>query len=385
MRAMVLPAQASIDGSPLRLEDVPRPEPGPGEILVQIEACGVCRTDLHVVEGDLPPEKMPIIPGHQVVGRVVERGPGASRESEPGNRRLEPGSRGLEPASRGLEPASRFAIGDRAGIAWLRSTDGTCRDCRRGQENLCPNARFTGYMADGGYAEYAVVREDFAYTIPPDVGPFHAAPLLCAGIIGYRALKRTEIQPLDRHAGPRPRLGIYGFGASAHVAIQVALHWGCEVFVATRGERHQTLAREMGAAWVGGAGETPPEKLDGAILFAPAGELVPSALAALDRGGTLAVAGIYLSDIPPLQYERHLFYERTLRSVTANTREDGAELLQLAAEIPIHTHTEIFPLEEANEALQKLKHDGIQGAAVLSTSRSAPKNIPADSSQVGRV
>jgi propanol-preferring alcohol dehydrogenase len=344
MRAMVLPAQGSIDESPLRLEDVPRPQPGPGEILVQVEACGVCRTDLHVVEGDLPPLKIPVIPGHQVVGRVIERGDGVSR----------------------------FAIGERAGIAWLRSTDGTCRFCRHGRENLCPQARFTGYMADGGYAEYAAVRADFAYRIPADVGPFHATPLLCAGIIGYRALKRTEVHSGDRLvAGTpapgqlKPRLGIYGFGASAHVAIQVALYWGCEVYVTTRGEKHQALAREMGATWVGGAHDTPPEKLDGAILFAPAGELVPVALEALDRGGTLAVAGIYLSQIPPLDYERHLFYERTLRSVTANRREDGAELLQLAADIPIRTHTEVFSLERANEALQKLKHDGIQGAAVL--------------------
>src|SRR5947209_8131398 len=199
MRAMVLSAQASIDDSPLRLEHVPRPEPAPGEILVQVEACGVCRTDLHVVEGHLPPETMPVIPGHQVVGRVRGRGPGATR----------------------------FVLGERAGIAWLRSTDGTCRYCRRGQENLCPHARFTGYMADGGYAEYAVVRQDFAYHIPPDIAPLHAAPLLCAGIIGYRALKRTEVRPGER-------LGIYGFGASAHVAIQVALHWGCTVYVATR-------------------------------------------------------------------------------------------------------------------------------------------------------
>jgi propanol-preferring alcohol dehydrogenase len=213
-------------------------------------------------------------------------------------------------------------------------------------------------MADGGYAEYALVPQDFAYAIPQGVEPLHAAPLLCAGIIGYRALKRSEVRPGGT-------LGIFGFGASAHVTIQVALYWGCEVYVATRGERHQALAREMGATWAGPADATPPERLDGAILFAPAGELVPAALAALDRGGTLAVAGIYLSQIPPLEYERDLFYERTLRSVTANTREDGAELLQLAAEIPIRTHTEVFPLERANEALQRLKHDGIQGAAVL--------------------
>jgi len=330
MRAMLLHQQQSIDTSPLQLESVPRPALEPGDVLIKVEACAICRTDLHVVEGDLPPAKMPIIPGHQVVGQVVERG----------------------------AEASRFEIGDRVGIAWLRSTDGTCRFCRSGRENLCLDARFTGYMEDGGYAEYAAVREDFAYPIPAELEPIHAAPLLCAGIIGYRALKRSDVQP-------GRRLGIYGFGASAHVSIQVARHWGCEVYVATRGERHQALARAMGATWVGGAADSPPEKLDSAIIFAPAGELVPVALEALDRGGTLALAGIYMSQIPPLDYERDLFYERNIRSVTANTREDGEELLRLAAEIPIRTHTELFPLEEANEALQKLKHDGIQGAGVL--------------------
>jgi propanol-preferring alcohol dehydrogenase len=312
------------------MEEAAPPTPGPHDILVRVEACAICRTDLHVVEGDLPPVKLPVIPGHQVVGQVVERG----------------------------AEARRFALGARAGIAWLRSTDGTCRYCVRGNENLCLNAQFTGYMADGGYAEYAAVREDFAYHVPETLSPVEIAPLLCAGIIGYHALKRSEIRPGQR-------LGLYGFGASAHVAIQVARHWGCEVYVATRGDRHQALAREMGAVWVGGAADPPPQKLDAAILFAPAGELVPVALEALDRGGTLAVAGIYLSEIPPLDYERHLFYERNLRSVTANTRQDGIELLELGAEIPIRTHTETFPLEQANEALQRLKHDQVQGAGVL--------------------
>jgi propanol-preferring alcohol dehydrogenase len=220
-------------------------------------------------------------------------------------------------------------------------------------------------MEDGGYAEFAAVREDFAYAIPAGLETIHAAPLLCAGIIGYRALKRSDIRPGQR-------LGIYGFGASAHVSIQVALHWDCEVYVATRGERHQVLARELGAIWVGGGTDPPPTKLDGAIISAPAGELVPVALESLDRGGTLALAGIYMSEIPPLDYERHLFYERNIRSVTANTRRDGEELLRLGAEIPIHTHTEVFPLEEANEALQRLKHDGIQGAGVLVTDAHRP-------------
>lgn len=327
---MVLHRQGPIDARPLRLEEIPEPVLEPRDIAVRVEACGICRTDLHVVEGDLPPRKMPIIPGHQVVGRVAERG----------------------------DAARRFELGNRVGIAWLRETDGTCRHCLRGRENLCPDARFTGYMADGGYAEYAAVREDFAYAMPDGLEPLHVAPLLCAGIIGYRALKRTEIEDGGR-------LGIFGFGASAHVTMQVARHRGCEVYVSTRGSRHQALAREMGAAWVGGSTDLPPVKLDGAILFAPAGELVPVALEALDRGGTLALAGIYVSQIPPLDYERHLFYERTVRSVTANTRQDGIELLELAAAIPIRAETETFALGDANEALFQLRHDEIRGAGVL--------------------
>lgn len=330
MRANVLYHQAPISERLLRFVSVPDPQPGLGEVLVRVEACGVCRTDLHVVEGDLPPVTMPIIPGHQVVGRVEAQGEGASR----------------------------FAPRDRIGIAWLRHTDGTCLYCRSGHENLCPNARFTGYMANGGYAELAVVPEDFAYAIPEGLEPLHAAPLLCSGIIGYRALRRSEVRPGGR-------LGLYGFGASAHVVIQIARHWGCSVFVATRGERHRALAREMGADWVGDAAERPPEKLDAAIIFAPAGELVPPALEALDRGGTLALAGIYMTDIPSLRYEDHLFYEKSVRSVTANTREDGRELLALAAEIPIRTQTEVFPLDAANDALYKLKHDEVRGSAVL--------------------
>jgi propanol-preferring alcohol dehydrogenase len=327
---MVLDAQASIDTDPLQLKEIDRPDLGPADVLAQVEVCAICRTDLHVVEGDLPPVKLPVILGHQIVGRVVDRG----------------------------AEAGRFQIGDRIGIAWLRFTDGSCKYCLRGRENLCLQARFTGYMADGGYAEFAAVAEDFAYTIPDGIEPVHAAPLLCAGIIGYRALKRSDLQPGQR-------LGIYGFGASAHVTMQVALHWGCEVYVVTRGDRHQALAREMGATWVGGSTDSPPVKLDSAILFAPVGELVPPVLEALDRGGTLALAGIYMSDVPRLNYERHLYYERNLRSVTANTRQDGMELLQLAATIPIRTHTETFPLEQANQALQRLKHDQIMGAGVL--------------------
>jgi alcohol dehydrogenase, propanol-preferring len=330
MKAMILESQTSIDANPLRLADIATPPLTPVDILVKVEACAICRTDLHVVEGDLPPARLPIVPGHQVVGEVVDRG----------------------------SAADRFQPGDRVGIAWLRHTDGTCRYCRAGRENLCPAARFTGYQADGGYAEFAAVDEHFAYAIPSGVESLHAAPLLCAGIIGYRAFKKSEI-------APGGRLGVYGFGASAHVTIQVALHLGCQVYVMTRGDRHRALAREMGAVWVADSVDTPPEKLDAAIIFAPAGNLVPIALRALDRGGTLVLAGIYMSEIPALNYDRDLFYERDVRSVTANTRQDGIELLDLAAEIPIRTHTETFALAQANESLQRLKHDEIQGAGVL--------------------
>ena len=328
---MVLHAPAPIDSAPLRLSDVPTPDPTHGEIRVRVEACGICRTDLHVVEGELPRvwgER--IVPGHQVVGRVDQVGPGAGR----------------------------FVEGERVGIAWLRSTCGACRYCDAGKENLCPHARFTGYHADGGYAEHAVVREDFAYRLPHGLNAAGATPLLCAGIIGYRALRQAAVQP-------GCRLGLYGFGSSAHIAIQVARHWGCTVYVMTRNDRHQVLARELGATWAGGAGDAPPERLDSAILFAPVGTMVPPALEALDRGGTLAVAGIYLSDVPPLTYERHLFYEKSLRSVTANTREDGEELLRLAADIPLRPRTMQFPLGEANLALQQLKHDAIKGSVLL--------------------
>jgi propanol-preferring alcohol dehydrogenase len=330
MQAMLLIQPAPIDTSPLQLRDLPIPEPATGEIRVCVAACGICRTDLHVVEGELPPQLEEIVPGHQVVGIVDRCGAGATR----------------------------FKEGDRVGIAWLRSTCGACRYCRAGNENLCAQARFTGYHANGGYAEYAVVREDFAYAVPAVLGDAEATPLLCAGIIGYRALRRAEMRP-------GCRLGLYGFGSSAHIAIQVARHFGCTVYVMTRDQRHQQLARDLGATWAGGADAKPPEPLDSAVLFAPVGHLVLPALEALDYGGTLALAGIYLSDIPTLNYERHLFHEKNLRSVTANTRADGEELLRIAAEIPIRPHTTSFPLHEANRALQQLKHDGIQGSGVL--------------------
>ena len=333
MKAMVLFQPAAIESSPLRLMELPTPEPGPGEILIRVEVCGVCRTDLHVTEGDLPPHRSPIIPGHEIVGRVAGRGP---------NARL-------------------FADGDRVGVAWLGGTDGACPYCLRGDENLCDAPTFTGYDVPGGYAEYTVAREDFVYPLPGAVSSREAAPFLCAGIIGYRALQRADLPPGEP-------LGLYGFGASAHLLIQIARHGGSDVYVCTREERHQALAREMGAVWAGGADATPPVKLRSSILFAPAGPLVLPALAALDKGGTLALAGIYLTPIPEMDYDRYLFRERSVRSVTANTRQDGRELLRLAAEIPLHSQTTEFPLEQANEALQALKHDQISGAAVLRVS-----------------
>ena len=327
---MVLDRQAPIASAPLALRDIPAPEPGPGEVRVRVRACGLCRTDLHVIEGDLAAPHLPLVPGHQVVGVVDRLGPGATR----------------------------FPLGARIGIAWLRHTCGQCAQCRADRENLCEHSRFTGFHADGGYAEYAVVPEAFAYEIPEEFGDAEATPLLCAGIIGYRALRRSEL-PLGG------RLGLWGFGSSAHVTIQVARSWGCEVYVATRGEKHQRLAREMGADWVGGATDPMPRLVDAGILFAPAGDLVPVALRSIEKGGTLAVAGIWVSAIPALDYERELFYERNLRSVTANTREDGEDLLREAAAIPIRTRVTTMPLEDANTGLQRLKSDQVEGTAVL--------------------
>jgi len=330
MRAMQLEKPGPIESSPLRERELPEPQPGPGEIRVRVQACGICRTDLHVIEAELPPKRPAIVPGHQIAGTVDACGPGATR----------------------------FKSGDRVGIAWLRYTCGECRYCRAGSENLCPNAKFTGYDENGGYAEYALVEEAFAYALPTELDAATVTPLLCAGIIGYRALKRAEVRP-------GCRLGLYGFGSSAHISIQVARHWGCSVYVMTRDAKHQALARELGATWAGSADAKPPELLDSAILFAPVGNLVLPALEALDMGGTLAVAGIYLSDIPTLNYERHLFHEKNLRSVTANTRHDGEELLKIAAEIPLKPHVTSFPLTDANRALLMLKRDGIQGTGVL--------------------
>jgi len=330
MKAAVLDRQAPLDASPLSIREIRDPEPGPGEVRLRVRACGLCRTDLHVIEGDLPPHLLPLVPGHQTVGVVDRLGPGAVR----------------------------FREGDRVGTAWLRHTCGRCRYCTTRRENLCESSRYTGYDADGGYAELAVVPEAYAYAVPEVFSDSEAAPLLCAGIIGYRALERSEVRPGGT-------LGMWGFGSSAHVTIQVALARGCRVFVATRGEKHRTLAREMGAAWVGSATERMPEHVDGGILFAPAGDLVPIALRSIEKGGTLAIAGIYVSPIPALDYERDLFYERTVRSVTSNTRADGEGLLREAAAIPIRPRVTTLPLGDVNRGLQLLKADQLSGTGVL--------------------
>jgi propanol-preferring alcohol dehydrogenase len=306
------------------------PAPGPGELLLRVEACGVCRTDLHLAEGDLAPHRPSTVPGHEIVGRVAAAG----------------------------EAVTMFRTGDRAGGAWLRGTCGTCRYCRSGRENLCPRSTYTGWDADGGFAGTALVPEAFAYRLPEDQDAARLAPLLCAGIIGYRSLRRSALP-----AGGR--LGLYGFGASAHLAAQVAVAEGAAVHVLTRSAQARELALELGAASVGDAYDRPPEPLDSAILFAPVGDLVPVALEALDRSGTLAVAGIHLSDIPPLNYQRHLFQERNLRSVTSNTRQDGRDFLALAERLGIQVTVSPYPLEQADRALGDLAAGRVRGAAVL--------------------
>ncbi|MGQ0520899.1 MAG: zinc-dependent alcohol dehydrogenase family protein [Actinomycetota bacterium] len=330
MKAWVVHTPGPIDGSPMAAIDRDPPQPGDGELRVRVAACGVCRTDLHLAEGDLAPRRPRTVPGHEIVGVVDALGPATSR----------------------------FAVGDRVGIAWLRSTCGTCRFCLRGDENLCLSPLFTGWDADGGYAEHAVVDERFAYEIPPAFDDEHAAPLLCAGIIGFRALRRAELPPGGR-------LGVFGFGASAHLAAQVAVAEGARVHVMTRSEPARRLALDLGAASAGDTYDPPPEALDAAIIFAPAGEIVPVALSALDRGGTVAIAGIHLSDIPPLRYADHLFQERQVRSVTANTRADGRAFLDLAARIGLRVETTAYALGDADRALRDLAHDRVHGAAVL--------------------
>jgi alcohol dehydrogenase, propanol-preferring len=330
MRAMVLESPKAAEENPLVLAELPPPAPGAGEIRVRVAACGVCHTDLHIVEGELALPRLPVVPGHQIVGVVDALGPGARA----------------------------FREGDRVGIPWLHWTCGECRFCRQGLENLCERARFTGFHDDGGYAEAAAVPESFAYPMPPNFSDLQAAPLLCAGIIGYRSYRLTGVAPGDR-------LGLYGFGASAHIVIQLARHQGLEVYVFTRSEEHRRLARELGAAWAGSAEEEAPEKVDGAIIFAPAGRLIPAALRATRKGGTVAMAGITMSPIPEMDYDSLLYHERVLRSVANSTRQDARDLLRVAAEIPVRTEVQTFKLEEANLALQLLKYSRIRGAGVL--------------------
>jgi propanol-preferring alcohol dehydrogenase len=327
---MVLSDIAPVESSPLKLTELTDPQPRAGEVRVKVRCCAICRTDLHVIEGELPREKLPLIPGHQIVGVVDAVGDGCKR----------------------------LKVGDRVGVAWLRHTCGRCKFCESGRENLCEAQRFTGYHADGGYAEYAVAPEDFVYDIDEAFSDIEAAPLLCSGIVGYRSFKRS-----------RPRAGgtiaLYGFGSSAHVIMQIALHRRMEVYVVTRGESHRRLAREMGAKWVGAKADDMPVKVQSAVIFAPAGELVPQALEKLEKGGTLSLANIYMTPIPQMDYQQHVFFERDICSVTANTREDGRELLAEAAAIPIRPHTTVYPLAEANRALQDLKADRINGTGVL--------------------
>jgi propanol-preferring alcohol dehydrogenase len=330
MQAWVVDRPGPIDTAPLLRVEREIPEPGAHQVRVRVSVCGVCRTDLHLAEGDLAPRHPRVVPGHEVVGIVDRLGP----------------------------ECSRLQMGDRVGVPWLAHTCGVCRFCTSGRENLCIAPRFTGWDLDGGYAEYAVVDEAYAYRLPAGFSDEDAAPLLCAGIIGFRALLRANLPTGGR-------LGIYGFGGSAHLTAQIALAEGATVHVLTRSAEAQALARELGAASVGEADGQPPEKLDAAILFAPVGDLVLPALAALDRGGTLAIAGIYLSDIPTLRYEDYLFEERTLQSVTANTRSDGEEFLRRAAQIPVQVTTTPYGMDQANDALGDLAHGRVNGAAVL--------------------
>jgi len=330
MKAMVLAGFGAPAERPLEPRDVPVPDVGPEDILIKVRCCGVCHTDLHVVEHELAEARLPLVPGHEVIGTVERRG----------------------------ERARRFEIGRRVGAAWLRSACGACRFCRSGRENLCESARFNGYHADGGYAEFMAVPERFAYAVPDRFTDAEAAPLMCAGIVGYRALRLSGL-------GPGGVLGIYGFGGSAHIAIQIARHREARVFVFTRSPEHQRHARELGAEWVGRAEDEPPDKLTSAIIFAPAGRLYLDALRVTDRGGTVVSAGIHMSPIPEMDYDRYLYHERKMLSVANATRQDGEELLAAAAEIPVRTTVRTYPLAAANEALADLKAGRIDGAAVL--------------------
>jgi alcohol dehydrogenase, propanol-preferring len=330
MRAAVLHHPAPIEQNPLQLEDLPVPSPGKGEVLLRVEACGVCRTDLHITSGELPPLRPAVTPGHQIVGHVEKLGEGVSD----------------------------LRAGARVGVSWLGGTDGTCLLCRKNMENLCDQPTFTGYTVNGGYAEYAIARADFCIPLPEQADAKDVAPLLCAGIIGFRSLRVAEVEPGER-------VGLFGFGASAHLAIDVLKHWGCEVYVATRGVSHQKLARELGARWVGEATERPPVPLDRAVTFAPSGDVVIAALASLRKGGIVAINAIHLDRMPQFDYDTLLWGERQLRSVANMTRQDAHNFVKLATEIGIRPRTTLFTLDQVNEALAAVYHDSIDGAAVV--------------------
>ena len=326
---MLLEKPRPAEEAPLELRDIPEPTPGPGEIRVRVRVCGVCHTDLHIVQGELPMHKLPVVPGHQVVGVVDALGAGAKG----------------------------FKEGDRAGVIWLHSTDGTCEYCHRNSENLCVNAKFTGYDVNGGYAEAVIIPAEFGYQIPEKFSDETTAPLLCAGVIGYRSLKLSGASKSDR-------LGLYGFGASAHIVLQLARHMGFEVYVFTRAPAHRELAKKLGAAWIGNAKGSPPRPLDSAIVFAPAGPIVIDALRALRKGGTVVLAGITMTPIPEMDYSL-IYGERVLRSAANSTRQDARELLEIAADVPVRTAVTMYPLQEANRALDDMKHSRIEGAGVL--------------------
>ena len=341
MQAAVLSATSPISGSPLKIEDVPTPEPKPGHVLLKVLACGVCRTDLHIVEGELPPRMPRVIPGHQIVGEIV------GGDFDFSTDRAKPGDTG-----------TRLSRGMRVGVSWIGGTDGTCYYCRRNMENLCDLPTFTGYTVNGGYAEYALARADFCFPIPPQLDALHAAPLICAGIIGFRALRVAGVEKGER-------VGLFGFGASAHLAIAVLHAWNCQVYVSSRGESHRKLAAELGATWVGTEDEKPPVELDRAVTFAPSGDVVIAALASLRKSGVVAINAIHLDRIPQFDYDRLLWGERQIRSVTNMTRADARDFMQLAAEIKLLPKVTSFPLEKANEALMAVKNDAINGAAVI--------------------
>src|SRR6266536_222227 len=365
MKAAVLTTPAPISKSPLHIEGVPTPNSKPGHVLLRVLACGVCRTDLHIVEGELPPRNPRVIPGHQIVGEIV------AGDVETASRRV--GTRGhvgtgalarpVEQRSTRSRSADETVLnelppGSRVGVSWLGGTDGTCTYCRRNMENLCDFPTFTGYSVDGGYAEYALARADFCFPIPPPLDDLHAAPLLCAGIIGFRALRVAGVEKGER-------VGLFGFGASAHLTIGVLQAWDCEVYVSTRGESHRELAQSLGAKWVGSENERPPVELDRAVTFAPSGDVVVAALSSLRKGGVVAINAIHLDRIPQFDYDRLLWGERQIRSVANMTRADARDFLQLAAEIKLNPKVTSFPLDKANEALLAVKNDSIDGAAVI--------------------